>query len=123
MVSNDITKELDSIYYNLKTSGSYSSQLRLYRAAREHGLKVSHKTVSEYLKSQPLYTTYRKAVYRGPTRPIRTAIYYSILEVRDPILSMHFKKLHFRQHDIEGKIGNNLTRGLPYCASYILECE
>ena len=63
-------KELDKIYYRSDEEGSYGGIQKLLRAAKSKGLKVSEKSIIDYLGSQASYSlniTSRKNFKRNQT--------------------------------------------------------
>ena len=61
-----IEQGLRDIYYDPKTG--YQSAERLYQKAKEDGLKVSRKTVKEWLITQDTYTRYKPVIKKHKFR-------------------------------------------------------
>ena len=62
--------KLDKIYYNPADPVSYGGLLRLYRRAKEVGIKnINTKSVKEYLSRQPTYSLQKPAIKRFKRNP------------------------------------------------------
>ena len=61
-----IEQGLRNIYYGPKTG--YQSAERLYQKVKEDGLKVSRKTVKEWLITQDTYTRYKPVIKKHKFR-------------------------------------------------------
>ena len=65
-----IFKELDKIYYESSTPGSYGGVQRLFREAKAQGLNVTENLIKNYLSNQASYSLHkpaRKNFSRNPT--------------------------------------------------------
>ena len=63
-------RKLDEIYYNPSNLGSYGGVRRLFLAAKENGLKISEKSIKNYLRDQASYSLHKPArrnFKRNPT--------------------------------------------------------
>ena len=66
-----VTKELASIYYDLTDAGGYTTSPRtLLKRAREKGLKVSLKDVTNWLQYQLVYSRHKQPRRKFPRRKI-----------------------------------------------------
>ena len=66
----NLYKELDKIYYHAEEEGSYGVSQKLLRPAKQNGLRVSIKTINDYLGRQASYSLHkpsRKNFKRNPT--------------------------------------------------------
>ena len=63
---------LKKIFTDLKNPASFSSPLRLYRAARKINDRVRAKDVDEWLESQKSYTLHRRLKTKFPRRKVLT---------------------------------------------------
>ena len=63
---------LKKIFTDLKNPASFSSPLRLYRAARKINDWVHAKDVDEWLESQKSYTLHRRLKTKFPRRKVLT---------------------------------------------------
>ena len=67
---SQLYKKLDKLYYQPEEAGSYGGVQKLFRAARQHGLKIPLNIIKEYLGKQASYSLHkpaRKNFKRNPT--------------------------------------------------------